>query len=61
MNLDAYLLLIGWVSVLNVVGLNLAVLELDALGNLLQIVSGNVLVEIYVLNLLVETLRMCEL
>jgi hypothetical protein len=60
-NLDANLLLIGWVSVLNVVGLNLAVLELDALGNLLQIVSGYVLIEIYVIDLLLQILRMCKL
>ena len=48
-------------SILNVVGLNLTILKLDALGNLCQVVSGNVLIEVNVINLLLQVLRMCKL
>ena len=39
----------------------LAVLKLDALSNLLHVVSRYVLVEVYVVYLLLQELRVCEL
>ena len=59
-NLNAYLLLIDSVSILDVVSLDFPVLELHALGNVLQVVSSNVLVKIDMINLLLEELRVGE-
>ena len=61
MNLDAHLLLVVGVCILYVVGMDLAVLELDASCNLSEVVSGDVLVEVDVVDLLLEELRMGEL
>ena len=61
MDLNAHLLLVLLVGILACVGLNLTVLQLDAVANLLQVVCGDVLVKIYVINLLLEELWMSEL
>ena len=61
MDLDTHLLLVSLVGILNVVGLDLAILELDALCNLREIMSGNSLIEIDVVDLLLEVLGMRQL
>ena len=61
MNLDAHLLLVDSIGILHVIGLDLTVFQLDTLGNGLQVVSGDVLVEIDVIDLLLEIFRMGEL
>ena len=61
MDLNAHLLLVLLVGILACVGLNLTVLQLDAVANLLQVVCGDVLVKIYVINLLLEELWVSEL
>jgi len=60
-DLDAYLALVGVACVLDSVCMYLAVLQLDALSNLLHVVSCYVLVEEYVVHLLLQELRVCEL
>ena len=55
---NAHLLLVDGVSILDVVGLDLAVLKLNTLGNLLEVVGRDILIEIDVINLLLEVLRM---
>jgi len=60
-NLDAYLALVCVACVLDSVCMYLAVLQLDALSNLLHVVSCYVLVEEYVVHLLLQELRVCEL
>ena len=60
-NLDAYLALVGVTGILDGVGMYFAVLKFDAVGNLLQVVCCHVLVEIYMVNLLLEELGVCEL
>ena len=60
-NLDAYLALVGVTCILDSVCMHLAVLKLYAVSYLLQVVSCNVLVEIYMVDLLLEELRMCKL
>ena len=61
MDLNAYLLLVDGVGILHVIGLDLSILQLYALGNLLEVVSGDVLIEIDVIDLLLEILGMGEL
>ena len=60
MNLDANLLLVGGMSIFHGISLNLAILQLNALSNLLQVVSRTVLVEEDVINLLLEVFRVRE-
>ena len=60
MYLDAHLFLVNGISILDIVGLDLAVLELNTLGNLLEVVGCHVLVEINVIDFLLEELRMGE-
>ena len=60
-DLDAYLALVCVACILDSVCMYLAVLQLDALSNLLHVVSRYVLVEVYVVYLLLQELRVCEL
>ena len=60
-NLDAYLLLIGIAGILDGVSLDVTVLQCDALGNLLHIVSRNGLVQVNVIDLLLQELGVCQL
>ena len=61
MNLDAYLLLVGRRSIFDSVSLDFTIIEGDTVSNLLHIVSCHVLVEKYVVNLLLQELRVSEL
>ena len=60
-NLDAYLLLIGIAGILDGVSLDVTVLQRDALGNLLHIVSRNSLVQVNVIDLLLQELGVRQL
>ena len=60
MDLHAYKRLVGLVGVAHLVGMDLAILELYAVGQLLHIGSGEVLVETYVIDFLLEETGMCE-
>ena len=61
MNLDAHLLLVNGIGILHVVGLYFTILEHDALRNLLQVMSRHVLIKIYMIDLLLQIFRMCQL
>ena len=61
MDLYAHLLLVLLVSIFACVSLDFAIFKLDAVANLLDVMCSDVLVEIYVINLLLEELRMSEL
>ena len=61
MNLDTYLLLVSIAGIVDSVGLDFTIVKGDTLGNLLNIVSSNGLVEIYVVDLLLQELRMSQL
>ena len=61
MDLNAYLRLVVFLGIFDGIGMHLTILQLDTFSNLLHIGSGNVLVEIDVINLLLEELRMSEL
>ena len=60
-NLDAYLLLIGIAGILDGVGLDVTVLQCNALGNLLHIVSRNGLVQVNVIDFLLQELGVRQL
>ena len=60
MNLYAHLLLVHGIGIVDSIGMYLAILQHYALGNLTKVGSGNVLVAIYVVNLLLEILGMCQ-
>ena len=60
-NLDAYLLLISIAGILDGVGLDVTVLQCDALGNLLHIVSRNSLVQVNVIDFLLQKLGVRQL
>ena len=59
--LDAHLALVVVVGILYGVGVYLAIFEGDAIGYLLHVVGGKVLVKIYVIDLLLQELRVSEL
>lgn len=61
MDLNANLRLVVFLGIFDGIGMHLTILQLDTFSNLLHIGSGNVLVEIDVINLLLEELRMREL
>ena len=61
MYLYAHLFLVHRISIVNGIGMYLAILQHNALGNLTKVGSGNVLVAIYVVNLLLEILGVCQL
>ena len=61
MYLNAHLALVPLVSILYGICTYLAVLKLNALGNLLHVVQGDILVEIYVINLFLQEFGMSEL
>ena len=61
MDLDTYLCLVVVISILYCVCLDLAILKSDTVTNLLQVVSCHVAVEMYVINLLLQELRMGKL
>jgi hypothetical protein len=60
-DLDTYLAVVTLVGILNSVGMYLAILQLNALSDLLQILGSHVLVEEYMVDLLLEELRMGQL
>lgn len=60
-DLDANLALVCIACILDCVCMHLAVLKLYAVSYLLQVVSCNVLVEVNMVDLLLEELRMCKL
>ena len=51
-NLNTHLLLVDSIGILDIIGLDLAILELYALGNLSKVVGGDVFVEVDVVDLL---------
>ena len=57
-DLDTHLLLVVSIRILYVICLDLAVLQRDTVSNLLQVMGGHVLVEVYVIDLLLQELRM---
>ena len=59
--LDAHLALVVVVGILYGVSVYLAIFEGDAIGYLLHVVGGKVLVKIYVIDLLLQELRVSEL
>ena len=61
MNLYTYLLLIHCIGILHLIGLNLSIFERDTIAYLLKVVSGDVLVKIDMVNLLLQELGMSEL
>ena len=60
-DLDADLLLVNGIGILDIVGMDFTILELNALCYLRQVVGSNGLVEVDVVDLLLEELRMSEL
>ena len=61
MDLDTYLAVVTLVGILNSVGMYLAILQLNALSDLLQIFGSHILVEEDMVDLLLEELRMGQL
>ena len=61
MDLNTHLFLVCSISILYVVSMYLSVLELYAVCYLLQVMGCAVLVEIDMIYLLLQELRMCEL
>ena len=61
MDFDAHLCLVALVCIIYCVCLDLAIIQSDTITNLLQVVSSDVLVEMYMINLLLQELRMCQL
>ncbi len=59
-NLYTHLTLVGVAGILDGISMHFAVLQFYAVGNLLEVVCGDVFVEEYVVNLLLEELGMCE-
>ena len=60
-DLNAHLLLIGLGSVFDSICMDLAIIELDAFGNLTEVGSCDILVGVDVIDLLLEELRVSEL
>ena len=60
-DLNAHLAVVVLVGVFNGVGMHLTILQLNAVGNLLQVFNCHVLVEEYVIHLLLQELRMRQL
>jgi len=60
-DLDTYLAVVTLVGILNSVGMYLAILQLNALSDLLQIFGSHILVEEDMVDLLLEELRMGQL
>ena len=58
MNLDTHLTLVGLVCILDGIGLDLTIVQGDALSNLVHVVSRDILVEEHVIDLLLEELGM---
>ena len=61
MDLNAHLLLVHRIGILNGIGLDLTVFKHHAFGNLLQVVGRHIAVGIYMINLLLQELRMGQL
>ncbi len=61
MYFNTYLLLVHRIGIFNSVSLYLSVVEHDTVTNLLDVMSSNVLVKIYVIYFLLEELRMSQL
>ena len=59
-DLDAHLLLVCLACILDGVGMYLAVLKVNSLRNLLNVSGCDVLVEVYVIDLLLKILGMCQ-
>ena len=59
--LHAYERLVGLVGVAHLIGMDFAILKLYAVGQLLHIGSGEVLVETHVIDLLLQETGMCQL
>ena len=60
-NLNTYLLLVGWRSILDSISLDITVIEGDTVKNLTHVVSSNRLVEVNMIYLLLQELRVSEL
>ena len=61
MNLDAHLALVVVIGILDGVGVHFTIFEGDAVGYLLHVVGGKVLVKIYVIDLLLQEFRVSKL
>ncbi len=61
MDLDAHLTVVVLIGIFDGIGMHLTVFQLHAVGNLLQILHGDVLIEEHVIHLLLQELRMGEL
>ncbi len=60
-NLYTHLTLVGVAGILDGIGLDLTIVEVDALCDLAHIMCGDVLVKIYMIHLLLQELRMSQL
>ena len=60
-DLNTHLLLVRRMSILHIVGFDFTIFELYALRNLLQVVSSYILIKVYMIDLLLQILRMGEL
>ena len=61
MDLYAHLFLICWTGILHIVSFDLTVFELYTVGNLLQVMGRHILVKEYMIDLLLQILRMGQL
>ena len=60
MNLNTYLLLVDRIGILYIISLNLAIVKHNTFGNLLKVVSRHIAIEIDMIDLLLQELRMSQ-
>ena len=60
-DLNTYLFFVRRTGILYIIGLDLTILKLNTIGNLLEVVGSDVLIEEHMIDLLLQILGMCQL